>query len=393
MNQKTMIAKYARAVDKSRQKIELGIDKVTERGNLLALFGNIDRISTSSKLVPQDPRSAESKRERPDVASIPAMVLYNDSFLVQKTVEIVDDALTKGRRVVVINNEVQQLKLYAQVLTGLIILKDKNKDALGALRTIVNARNVAWITGEQKVPAREEAVRRLNLPDDDADCARVIFLSAGAGGAGLDLSGAQVSVSTNSKFNPSTDIQKMARIDRITQYKTTYYHYIYYDCVYSTDAWKRTVQRESLDAAECAAPYLGERKEVYAMPKGIPEGRMIQYCTWHDRLKAEIAIAYGEVDAASNDSGDVVDELPPLENAEGKAVKRPKMALFGGFVPLGGKRKAPGGIALLPRSPQAAQLEEESRSKKFKVEEEPRVEERTFANDLDWAIQESLKYV
>lgn len=173
----------------------------------------------------------------------------------------------------------------------------------------------------------------------------------------MDLSGAQEIISTNRTFNPTRDIQKMDRIKRLTQTKTTYYHYIFYDYLYSMDPWKRSVHRGSLNAAEVAVPSLKVRKEVYAIDES-KGGKMVAYHMWHEALMAELGLAEREVDGLGDDDHKV------------KKVKKSRMAHVGEMLPMGKKKSAHEASQRnnLQQGIQSLKEIEESKAKRSKIE-------------------------
>jgi hypothetical protein len=134
-----LIKRYCAVIRKIREdmkkdegsKKDKAVTAANKRRRLfvMALYNHMDRIALGPKLVPQvpkydlDPSVLEAdKGVYPDLFSFPAMVHYNLSYEMQQIVEIVRNGLHFGRRLIIINDEVRQLKLIHYVLTSLLSL-------------------------------------------------------------------------------------------------------------------------------------------------------------------------------------------------------------------------------------------------------------------------------
>lgn len=213
------------------------------------------------------------KLERLEATGVTAQKLYDSSPMIRYVVSVVQRARQEGKKVVIFNSEVEQLKVISKVLTEYkmhtkktvvakkIGTEEKEVQLEVDLVELPSIVPLIYSGVDSKIRARVEVLRKFQK--SPAKEVPVLLVSTKAGGCGLDLSSASIAIMTNHGYNPIIEVQAMKRISRIGQLKEIELHYPHHNnCPWSLDLYFEQIHQQKLKEAGIVAPHLRNSKNL-----------------------------------------------------------------------------------------------------------------------------------
>ncbi|GME73736.1 unnamed protein product [Ambrosiozyma monospora] len=151
-------------------------------------------------------------------------ILKNDTFFMEATGPKMNDAnfkkgLAKKVRSGKVNLLVKLLTNIKQMTDEKVVIISNFTQTLDVLQTVLDSLNVQYSRLDGSTPTAERGGIIKSFNDSSADNCFAFLLSAKSGGCGLNLVGASRLILFDNDWNPSVDLQAMARIHRDGQKK------------------------------------------------------------------------------------------------------------------------------------------------------------------------------
>lgn len=180
-----------------------------EAGNGLLQIGVLRKLCNSPELLLKD---TESSAETPTKALVGDISRFFPANFVR------NDARYSGKLICVMN----LLETLRAQTDDKVVLVSNFTSTLDIVEAMMRKKRYSYLRLDGKTPQDERMSMISQFNRDGVDKSFVFLLSAKSGGVGLNLIGANRLVLIDSDWNPSTDLQAMARIHRDGQKKTCY---------------------------------------------------------------------------------------------------------------------------------------------------------------------------
>ena len=153
----------------------------------------------------------------------------NESVKIDKTINLIIEAVARGERVAV----------FSQFATGLSELERRlNASPIRAVR----------FDGSTSTKVREEVKANFNASVNEESKWDVVLANYKTGGVGLNLTACTTMILLDLEWNPGRENQALARIKRIGQTKKTFVHILSVNK--TVDTWMRALIREKQDLVD-----------------------------------------------------------------------------------------------------------------------------------------------
>ncbi|KAJ1033828.1 hypothetical protein NDA16_000038 [Ustilago loliicola] len=180
-----------------------------EAGNGLLQIGVLRKLCNSPELLLKDTEST---------AKTPTKALVGDIGRFFPPNFVRNDARYSGKLICVMN----LLETVRAQTDDKVVLVSSFTSTLDIVEAMMRKKRYSYLRLDGKTPQDERMSMVNQFNRDGVDKSFVFLLSAKSGGVGLNLIGANRLVLIDSDWNPSTDLQAMARIHRDGQKKTCY---------------------------------------------------------------------------------------------------------------------------------------------------------------------------